>query len=96
MRALKEIPEISWQSFDNNDNIELEVKGKIAPLPDNWVNEEIVFLGRMARTIYLVTGHLLAREYVSPERTLNGEDFTTLSIKGSIITFNSVLPENGG
>jgi len=48
--------------------------------------EDIVFIGRMGRTIYLIVGTVVEYEYIKPEESATGHDFTRLKIEGTIVT----------
>lgn len=86
MQYFKELPEISYQGIDKNSVIELEVSGQVEKLPDDRSQEDIVFVGRMGGTIYLIFGCMVEHEYIKPEDSQSGNDFTRLKIEGTCVT----------
>ena len=85
MQYWKDLPEISYQGIDKNSIIELEVNGHIESIPDDRKNEEIVFCGRMSRTVYLIFGQIVEYEYIKPEESQSGNDFTRLKVEGTCV-----------
>jgi len=86
MQYFKELPEITSSSVDENNVIELEVNGQVEKLPDDRKQEDVVFIGRMGGTIYLIFGLVVEYEYIKPEESLSGNDFTRLKIDGTCVT----------
>lgn len=86
MQYMKDLPEIFSQGIDEEDRIELEISGRVEPIPDNWKEEEIVFVGNMGGTICLICGSISKYDYIKPEDSLSGNDFTRLTIEGTIVT----------
>lgn len=86
MQYFKELPEITYSGIDKNSIIELEVSGQVEKLPEDRRQEDIVFLGRMGGTIYLVYGGEVEYEYIKPEDSQSGNGFTRLKIEGTCIT----------
>ena len=86
MQYFKDLPEITFSGVDKNNLIELEVNGQVEKLPDDRKQEDIVFIGRMGGTIYLIFGGVAEHEYIKPEESLSGNDFTRLKIEGTCVT----------
>jgi len=86
MLYFKELPQVTYQSIDEDSVIELEVNGHVEPVPDDRKVEGIVFVGRMGETIYLIYGCMLEHEYIKPEDSQSGNDFTRLKIEGTLVT----------
>lgn len=86
MQYFKELPGVTYQGIDEHSVIELEVSGYVEPIPDDRKAEDIVFVGRMGRTIYLIFGCMVEHEYIKPEDSQSGHDFTRLKIEGTIVT----------
>ena len=86
MQYFKELPEVTSSGIGYNSIIELEVEGQVEKLPDDRKQEKIVFLGRMGKTIYLVTGCMVEYEYIKPEESQSGKGFTRLRIGGTCLT----------
>lgn len=86
MQYVKELPEISYQGIDEHSLIELEVSGYVEPVPDDRKTEEIIFVGKMGGTTYLIFGCMVEYEYIKPEESQSGNDFTRLKIEGTIVT----------
>ena len=86
MQYFNELPEISSSGTDKNGLIELEVVGQVEQLPEGRSREEIIFVGGMGKTIYLIAGMVEEYEYIKPDESLSGNDFTRLKIKGTCVT----------
>ena len=86
MQYWKDLPEISYQGIDKDSIVELEVSGHVEPIPDDRKNEDVVFLGRMGGTIYLIYGQIAEYEYIEPEKSQSGNDFTRLKVEGTCVT----------
>lgn len=88
MQYFKELPEVTYQGMDKDSNIELEVNGHVEPIhvEPEVKDEDIVFTGRMGGTIYLIIGKVVEYEYIEPEESASGHDFTRLKIEGTIVT----------
>ena len=85
MQYWMELPEITYQGIDKSI-VELEVNGYVEPIPEDRKNEDIVFLGRMGGTTYLVFGQIVEYEYIEPEKSQSGNDFTRLKVEGTCVT----------
>jgi hypothetical protein len=85
VRYFEGLPEISFESVPETGVIELEVEGKVARLK-NDVLEQIVFLGKMGATLYVVRGIIIFYDYVPSKFSVGGNDFTRLKIKGTCIS----------
>ena len=86
MQYFKDLPEITYSGVDKNNLTELEVNGLVEKLPEDRKEEDIVFTGRMGGTIYLIFGQVAEYEYIEPEKSHSGNDFTRLKIEGTCLT----------
>jgi dihydroxyacetone kinase len=85
MQYFSELPEITSSSIDKESHIELEVSGEVERLPDVG-DDEIVFIGKMGATVYLILGSIVEYEYIKPEESASGNGFTRLKMEGSCVT----------
>lgn len=85
MQYFKDLPGITSTGDDDENQIELEVSGRVERLPDDE-NTEIVFVGRMGKTIYLIAGTVVKYEYIEPKKAFANRDFTRLTFDGSCVT----------
>lgn len=88
MQYFEELPQIMYQGAGEHNEIELEVKGFVESVPPDRREEDIVFVGRMGSTIYLIIGRMTSYDYAKPEDTQSGHGFTRLTIKGTMITLS--------
>ena len=86
MQYWKDLPEITYEGTDKESIVELEVRGYVEPVPDDHKNEDVVILGRMGGTIYLVFGQMVEYEYIKPEESQSGEDFSRIKIEGTCVS----------
>ena len=86
MQYFKELPEVTYSGIGDDCIVELEVGGQVEKVPDDRKQEEIAFLGRMGKTIYLVTGCMVEYEYIKPKESQSGKGFTRLKIEGTCMT----------
>jgi hypothetical protein len=85
MQYYDELPNVSYQGAGDSNEVELEVEGKVEK-PARKDDKEIIFIGRMAGTIYLVVGQLVEYEYIPPKKAQNDKDFTRLKFEGTCVT----------
>lgn len=86
MHYFDSLPCISYEGIDKNNNIELEVEEEVERLRDDS-KSEIVFMGTMGRTLYIIIGTVLKYEYVRAEISASHRAFTKLTIKGTSIAW---------
>lgn len=84
IQYFSDLLEITSSGVDNN-LVELEVDGHVGRLPDDSTRN-IVMLGKMGGTIYLVFGNVVEYEYIKPEDSVSGKDFTRMKIEGTCVT----------
>lgn len=87
MEFWKDLPTIIYQGNLEDSIIELEVDGEVQKLPEERTGkEDIVFVGRMGGTTYLIFGILAQYEYIKPGESQSGVGFTRLKIEGTIVS----------
>ena len=86
MLYFNDLPEIISFGTDKKGLIELEVRGKVEPVPKDRSTENIVFVGNLAGTIHFVIGHVDEYQYIGPEEAFQSRDFTRLKILGICVT----------
>ncbi len=86
MQYFKDLPEITSSGTDKDSLIEIEVEGEVERLPDDG-KQEIVFVGKMGGTLYLILGTIVEYKYIKPEDSLSGKGFTCLKIEGDCVTY---------
>lgn len=88
MLYFEKLPQIMYQSAGKNSAIELEVTGFVESVPASRRKEDIIFVGRMGSTIYLIIGRLVSYDYIKSHESQSGHDFTRLIIRGTMITLS--------